>query len=152
MKSKKTQTNRLKEILCKYKIYMTYVIKHNSTNNCFQMHEDKNYYRIFSGSIYFFSCDDFNYSSHNVYIQRLKWEFVETELVPLNNFEKKQFFHVDRYKLVDDVSCEPFKFKPYLKHDGLFSQSKAEKLVKYRFTKDRHKNFDNEKDCIINLD
>ena len=127
-------------------------IKHDSEENCFRSEcVDEIYFRIYSGTMKSYS---YNYpcKSRNLYVQRLKWEYTTTNLVPINNFEKKQFFHIDRYRLVDDLDYKPFKHNPVLNYEDLFDQSKAEKLVKYRFTKDRHKNFDNEKDCIINLD
>lgn len=108
------------------------------------------YYKIQSGR--FLHC-----RPHNVYIQRMKWVFDETVLIPINDFEQKQFFHVDHYKLVVDDAAEPFKFVNQYRqravyYKDLFDITKATKMVKYVKVKDRFKNVDDPKHSKIVLE
>lgn len=102
------------------------------------------YFELYSGNIYTFG-DDCNVNYRNVYIRRLKWQFYETVLIPIRDFEDRKFFHVDVYKLAVDTDAKPFKLEPlfadyFIKGKDMFNIESPRKYVKYVKTKDRFKN------------
>src|SRR5689334_13745502 len=71
-----------------------------STMFCYE-NENKNcYYKIVSGKLFTFMFSP--YKQRGLKVQKLKWELSNTMVIPNNDFENKEFYYLDVYKLVPE--------------------------------------------------
>ena len=112
----------------------------------------RNYYKVISGMIWINENCSLEYRS--VYARKLIWVLKRTDLVPIDDFKDRKFYHVDVYKLEIDEKEPEFKvvsrnfydfrlpecpfnnFQSTMRHNS-FRITDAEKTVKYFDPKDR---------------
>ena len=86
---------------------------------------------------------------HQLKVQKMKWVYNTNELIPIRNFQKKEFFYLDEYELVPDNNRKEKCYYDKIYFKDVHEISQISKYVKYVNFSDKNKNYDVTRHTVI---